>query len=498
MIKKPLFIVLGCLLCWGRLLNAQAVHELDLQKSLDIAMEQSYKMRTLKENLLSAEYHLKAATNRFRTNVNLHVNVPNYTETIRAFEDSLGVYYSPIKQATYQTDLMINQPLPTDGRLYLSSGFYNLNDYNKKRQTIQLNTRIGFVQPLEAFYSYSKIKVGLRQAELNYELSKKQLLREQLNLNYEVGQAFYNLVSMIEREKIALQTLTYQREAYELAQNKYKAGVIAEVEVLQMEVDLGEAINNHDIAIANRQSQANFFKQLLGISLQDSLVIHTEIDYHLVEVDEQFAVELGLKNRLEIREQEINTELAEINVRRQKLEGQITGSITAYYDFIGVGESERDILLSTTFRDAAQELKTRPGNKGIALDITIPIWDWGVNRAQVNAARASLCKARYTLDNEKVSVERDIRDTVNKLKSSLKRLQLLEKNVVVAEKSFEISKQRFANGDINSQSMALDRNRLSQARISRLEAYISYKLLLSDLTRKTFYDFEQDRPIMAN
>jgi outer membrane protein TolC len=303
---------------------------------------------------------------------------------------------------------------------------------------------------------------------------------------------------MIEREKIALQTLTYQREAYELAQNKYKAGVIAEVEVLQMEVDLGEAINNHDIAIANRQSQANFFKQLLGISLQDSLVIHTEIDYHIVEVDEQFAVELGLKNRLEIREQEINTELAEINIRRQKLEGQITGSITAYYDFIGVGESERDILLSTTFRDAAQELKTRPGNKGIALDITIPIWDWGVNRAQVNAARASLRKARYTLDNEKVSVERDIRDTVNKLKSSLKRLQLLEKNVVVAEKSFEISKQRFANGDINSQSLALDRNRLSQAHISRLEAYISYKLLLSDLTRKTFYDFEQDRPIMAN
>ncbi|MCK4641178.1 MAG: TolC family protein, partial [Candidatus Marinimicrobia bacterium] len=64
-----------------------------------------------------------------------------------------------------------------------------------------------------------------------------------------------------------------------------------------------------------------------------------------------------------------------------------------------------------------------------------------------------------------------------------------------AEKSFEISKQRFANGDINSQSLALDRNRLSQAYISRLEAYISYKLLLADLTRKTFYDFEKGQAI---
>ena len=92
---------------------------------------------------------------------------------------------------------------------------------------------------------------------------------------------------------------------------------------------------------------------------------------------------------------------------------------------------------------------------------------------------------------EKIKIEREIRNTVNNLHSSLKRLQLLIKNVELAERNFEISRQRFSNGDIDAQTLALDRVRLNDAYNSRLEAYISYKLHISDLTRKTFYDFEK-------
>ena len=82
------------------------------------------------------------------------------------------------------------------------------------------------------------------------------------------------------------------------------------------------------------------------------------------------------------------------------------------------------------------------------------------------------------------------------MQSSLRRLELLEKSVFVAEKSFEITRQRYSNGEIDSQAMALERERLNNAYISRLESYISYKLLLSDLLRKTFYDFENVRSFL--
>jgi outer membrane protein TolC len=104
-------------------------------------------------------------------------------------------------------------------------------------------------------------------------------------------------------------------------------------------------------------------------------------------------------------------------------------------------------------------------------------------------------KTDYAIDNEKVQVEREIRDLVAMSKSSLKRLQILEKNIELARKSFEISKDRYARGEIDSQALALDRNRTSNAYLTHLQAYISYKLILIDLTRKTFYDFEKGRSI---
>jgi hypothetical protein len=61
--------------------------------------------------------------------------------------------------------------------------------------------------------------------------------------------------------------------------------------------------------------------------------------------------------------------------------------------------------------------------------------------------------------------------------------------VKVAEKSFDITLQRYADGDIDSQSLALERNRMNTAYTSHLNAYINYQLSLADLMRKTFYDF---------
>lgn len=93
------------------------------------------------------------------------------------------------------------------------------------------------------------------------------------------------------------------------------------------------------------------------------------------------------------------------------------------------------------------------------------------------------------------NIEQEVRNLVSNLTSSLKRLQLLEKNLTIAEKSFEITRQRFSDGDIDSQSLALERNRLNNAYVSHLNAYINYQMQLADLMRRTFYDFKNNREV---
>ena len=471
-------------------------HFLDFDKCLDIAMEQSYAMKRLKEDMLQAELGLKATTRSRWTNIHLGMTAPEYKETMQKFEDSLGVYYTPIKQSIYSSNLIISQPLPSDGEIYFRSGYYSTSDFFRDKNTVQLNTQIGFVQPLEALYSYNKQQSSLKQAQLNYEKSQKRMKREKLNLKYEVSSFFYNLVSSQEQEKIASQTLEYQREANNLAQNKYKAGVIAEVDALQMEIDLAEAKNSYSMAVDDVQAQEDLLKKLLQIDLDDKLKLNYDMTYNKVFIDVTDAIERGLKNRLEIKESEISREIAEINLKKTKVNSHITGDIHGYYDLIGVNQDDIDHNYLKTVEGAFDNMNDKKGNRGISLNISIPVWDWGVNKARINAAKADIRKAEYAIKNEKFNVKLDIRKTVADLQSALRRLELLERNVTVAEKSFEISRKRFANGDIKSQDLAVNRNRLNVAYTNRLNAFITYKLKLADLTRKTFYDYELQQEVV--
>ncbi len=468
---------------------SQENYILDLKKSLEIAKEKSYSMLMLQQNLMIAEYELKAATNRFKTKIDLNLKAPNYVESIESWDTGGGISYYPNKKLTYRSDLSINQPLPTDGNVFINTGINNIDDYNADMNSLQFNTRVGVKQPLGPLYSYNNIRSEFKKANLNYELGQKNLLRAELNLVYNVSQAFYNLMSAKERWTISELNLERQKSAYETAANKFNAGLIRETEALQMEIDLGEAQNNYDIAIVNYDSQLNNLKEVLGLNMQDSISIISDFEFEEIYVDVEQAVALGLENRLEIREQEINIELSEIQIKKRKADRLIQGDISAYYDFIGVGY---DQLGTPAFSNAMSDLQTRPANRGIALNLYIPILDWGVNKSLQRAAEADKQRKEYALELEKIQIEREIRNIVSRLHSSLKRLQLLIKNVELAERNFEISRSRFTNGDIDAQTLALDRIRLNNAYNSRLDAYISYKLFIADLARKTFYDFEEN------
>jgi outer membrane protein TolC len=466
-------------------------YDLTLEESIEIAKEKSYRMLTLIQELRIAEYNLKSATSRLKTHISMNLSLPEYTETVRQKADSTGVFFS-VKELTYSGGLTINQPLPTDGNIFIQTGLSSYMDYYNGTRSSNLNTRLGFRQPLDAFYGYNAIKTTLKSAQLAYEQSNKSLKREELNLVYEVSNAYYNLLSLQKRTEIAQLDLDRQTEAYDISKNKYEAGLIREVDALQMEVDLADAQSNHDMALLAQSSSVNSFKELLGIQLNDEITLSSNLDYKVIIVDPERAVQLALEHRLEIREREIQIELQKLDIKRQKANGMVRGNINAYFEKVGVTTPNPSTGIVNSINDSYSNFMNRPLNYGVGFTITIPILDWGENRSLVRAAEARL--KEYTLTNTQVerNIETDVRNLAASVNSNLKRLQLLEKNVAVAEKSFAITLQRFSDGDIDSQALALERNRLNTAYISHLGSYISYQLTLADLMRRTFYDFRND------
>ena len=144
---------------------------------------------------------------------------------------------------------------------------------------------------------------------------------------------------------------------------------------------------------------------------------------------------------------------------------------------------------------SAADFVDRPVNYGVGITLSVPLLDWGENRARVRASEARQRQNYLAKEELERSIETEVRNLVAQLNNNLKRLQLLEKNVAIAEKSFAITLQRFTDGDIDSQTLALERNRLNSAYRNHLSAYIAYQLSLADIARKTLYDFEKEEAI---
>ena len=466
-------------------------YNLTLEQSIETAKEKSYTMQKLMQELRIAEYNLKAVTSRLKTHVNMEFALPEFNETVRQKADSTGVFFS-VKDLTYSGGLTINQPLPTDGNIFIQSGLASFRDYYNGTQSANLSARVGFRQPLDALYGYNSIKSAVKNAELAYERAGKTLKRDELALISRVSRSYYSLLSFQRSAEIALLNLDRQTEAYGISKNKYEAGLIREVDALQMEVDLAEAQSNYDMELLNQSSALNSFKDLIGINLNDSVVLSSDLNYKIVIVDPEKAVRLALENRSEIREREISVELLKLDIKRQKAQGMIRGNVNAYVEKVGFSSSATNLAILNSIENSYNNFMDRPFSYGVGFSVSVPIFDWGENRALVRAAEARIKQSMLDKEDYQRNIETEVRNLVANIGTTLKRLQLLEKNVTVAEKSFEITLQRFSDGDIDSQALALERTRLNTAYTSHLSAYINYQMTLTDLMRATLYDFQKD------
>lgn len=483
--------------------DAEAQYVLSLQDAIDIALEKSYDIKALRLNLIQSEQSYLAAKYRFRTHIDLSLDTPVWSERISPVQvpNSIPVY-NRFSTMRVNGVLDIRQPLPTDGYISLQSTLYQANEMtdlantNKtvKGKTFYSSFGLVFNQPL---FAYNQLKTGLKQTELNYERTSRQHTRSQLDLVYNVTNSFFTLYRLTRTRDINKETLDQKKSVYDLAKLKYEAGLIPEVEALQTEVDYASAQADLLSAEANVQRQQDQFKVDVGLMLSDSVTVKTDIEFKHFDIDLGKAVSEGLAHRSEIRESEIDNELQQLQIVQVDARSEVKANLRAFYDFTGISDPYLDYSTGTTdlFDSSMEDLRRRPRNRGVTLTFTIPVWDWGVNRAEVASARAVLKRQQFTLDDWKKNVENSIRDVVRRVTEAENRLSVLQKSQEVAQRSYDITLERFNNGEITSQDLALDNTRLTNAKMAYLNAYINYELAVADLKRKTLWDFETNKPI---
>jgi outer membrane protein TolC len=474
---KNLLAIIGLLLLYT---NIFAQKVLNLEDAISIALKESYGIKNAEYSLEESEKNLQSFRAGLFSRLDLEFDVPNYISSLSSqFNPTTGKEeFYEIGSTRIEGRLSLNQPIIfTNGNIRVTGSIFGRDQFGPEIADFRdyyTNLQISLNQPLFIFNSQA---ADLERAEINLDKAQRNYTQSELDVIYNVTVGFYSLYRAKENVSIAEEKMLQNEESYQTAANKLRAGLIAEVEALQLEIDLASSKNALLDAERRYREELNDFKILIGLELEDGIDIVSNLVFEPVQVDSSAAVESALTKRPELLNQEKDIYLSELNVDETDSERQIKAEINARY---GINKNEQD--LSAVFSNFLQ-------NQSVSLTVSVPVWDWSQNEYRVQAAEADLKQQKLRYDNMYDNIKKDIIEALGRLKSAEERVKVLGKSVEVANKSYNISLQRFKSGTITSFDLSQTQIRLTEARLNSLGALIDYNVALADLERKTLMKF---------
>jgi len=476
-----------------------AQRKITFDEAISIALGESYTVHYYKEDMEATRYSYLYTKAQFKPYLDFSLFTPSWEEGVQTIYQTDGLpVYNSTGSLQAGGNMNFKYVLPTGGNFNLSSNMYyenyrttlsRQNNEILKRNQVYSQFMLSFNQPI---FTTNTLKENMKVAELSYRKSVSYYTRAQMDIIYNVTSAFYDVYRTAFENKINQDRLANSKEAYRIAKLKMNMGNIPEGEILTTEIIVGQDESRLMESQGKLESAYDDFKLLIGMNLNDSIELVANMDFESVLIDLQKAIEEAIRNRMEIQENDINIQLQQIEINRAKREREVKGNISAYYNFTGlstVGDGSLKDLTQSSFNNMTE----RPSNRGIVFTLSYPIVDWGRAKNLVQREKRRLEQKQLYQENMKRTIETEVRKIVRSVYEADKRFRINQRNREVALESYRISELRFKNGNMTSQELSVEQERLSQVQLAYIDAYITYRLSIADLNRKTMFDFENNR-----
>jgi outer membrane protein len=273
------------------------------------------------------------------------------------------------------------------------------------------------------------------------------------------------------------------QKSYEVSKNKVDAGLVAREEIFQAELNLASSKSDYENSQVSFENAKDEFKLLIGMSLYDDLAVLPNIEVDTVQVDIAFAIDQGLRNRMELRQSQINIETSQFDLIQTKALNEFKGDLNLSFGYNGLNEK------FTNLYDDPRN------NENVRLELAIPLWDWGEKKSRIKASEASIKSAEISFEEEQNNIILGIRQVCRNLLNLQNQIGIAKQNVTNAQLTYDLNLEKYKNGDLTGMDLNIFQNQLSDKQLSFTNSLISYKLELLNLKIQTLYDFEKKEPV---
>ena len=455
---------------------AMSQKALTLDDAISIALQNSLTVLAEQNKLEEARVNYQAERLGMRPSIKMDFTLPSYTKSLSSFFDPItgNERFFSIGNTRVEGRLSISQPIVwTNGQVNIYGSLLGRNqvsDISGATRDYFSNLYINLNQPL---FGFNAKQAEATRARINLDKAERDYAQAKMNIIYSITSAFYALYKSKRNTEITEERVKQVEGSYTTAVNKYKAGLIAEVEAMELEVDLAQSKNDLFNAQKNYEEQKDDFRLLIGLGLDEPLDVTANLVHAPVEIDQEAALHDVLQARADYQNAKADLVLEKLSLDETNSKSAVQASLNANY-----GINRDDARFSGIFRDFL-------GSRSVTLDLSIPVFDWGRNRKLVDQARANLRLSEKQVERMELSITKEVKSAINNIQSAEARIKILGKSVEVAEKSFQIKLERFANGVITSFELSQAQIKLTDMKLSVLSALVDYEVARADLERKT-------------
>jgi outer membrane protein len=206
---------------------------------------------------------------------------------------------------------------------------------------------------------------------------------------------------------------------------------------------------------------------------------------YMFAVDPAAALELAKENRSDMVNYRVQKLNAERSVRQAESNNSISMSISA-----NVGLNQKANAVKDAYADLLDQQQ-------FSVQLQVPLIGWGTGSHAVEAAEAELNRVETNVLSQRFSLEQEVKYQVQRFKQLQQQVLLSAKADTVAQRRFDVTRERFVIGKIDVTNLFLAQSEKDNAYRTRIQTLWDYWATYYRLRRLTLYDFAMQRPLLV-
>lgn len=281
-------------------------------------------------------------------------------------------------------------------------------------------------------------KYNYQQLKESYNLTEIQARETIENTYLQLFTIYFQIARLSENTENLSEALSISKRRLERANYQYKFGQSTKLELLNAEVD----VNNDSIVYITTKQQLNNAKRglniILGIDKEPNYDVETEVDFNkMMNFDD--LLNKTIANNSLLKQNEQNIAISEFNIKINKSQYLPRLGLTSSY---GWNQSDNP---ATSFLAGATITGLNAG-----LNLTWNLFDGGATKTRVTNAKIALDNQQILLEQQKTTIQNNLKNTWENYQNQLFILSAQEKNVLTSQDNFNRTEDRYKLGQVTS------------------------------------------------